>query len=541
MTSMGAQTEQMDNTMAGPGALNRSPAGATQSISPEPLAIKTDGESYYGVMAGQRQLPAQQQQHQQHQQPFYTNQISAITQQPQFQSPNMGSAVWPSPRSSVDEFDNYSYRGQAPTSYHPASLSPRTWPSSVQTPPPAQFEVPFHHQEAYEGLPSDHMTMSPEDLRGASLNISVEYGTGCYQQQDAAPKYESPPQISTSVSPYATSPVSMQEAYKADMNASPATTSPPPAPQRSLTAESKGESEPYAQLIWKALRSQENHCMTLQQLYQWFIDNTDKPEKAGSGGWRNSVRHNLSMNEAFARKPLPVDQFNGGNNNSSSDKRPSEWYLVEKYRDRVMPTTHFRGSPRDSSRRSSSIPHPRPRHAAASAVSRTTTYHPSPEFPNRTMPGRAMSGSRGGRATTRSRNAARNLRLQTENAAALAASHHHHQQQQQQHHQGWSAPPQRTMNPEHLDAYFRMPYGPADSSRARFDDRRDALPLSIRSAGPPPHQAAYPFGNYNMADVAGVYNPQQPQHQHQTPQHQHQQPQTENVLYGWGNSTNHGL
>jgi hypothetical protein len=53
--------------------------------------------------------------------------------------------------------------------------------------------------------------------------------------------------------------------------------------------------EPYAKLIYKALMSQMDYTMTLQELYQWFRDNTGKA-KNERGGWQNSIRHNLSMN-----------------------------------------------------------------------------------------------------------------------------------------------------------------------------------------------------------------------------------------------------
>jgi hypothetical protein len=53
--------------------------------------------------------------------------------------------------------------------------------------------------------------------------------------------------------------------------------------------------EPYAKLIYRALLAAPNHSMVLQEIYQWFIDHTDKANST-STGWRNSIRHNLSMN-----------------------------------------------------------------------------------------------------------------------------------------------------------------------------------------------------------------------------------------------------
>jgi len=57
-----------------------------------------------------------------------------------------------------------------------------------------------------------------------------------------------------------------------------------------------GEHQPYAQLIWRAFKSRPDRTMTLQEIYQWFRDNTDKAKGEGKG-WQNSIRHNLSMNQ----------------------------------------------------------------------------------------------------------------------------------------------------------------------------------------------------------------------------------------------------
>lgn len=53
--------------------------------------------------------------------------------------------------------------------------------------------------------------------------------------------------------------------------------------------------EPYAKLIHRALMSAPNHSMVLQEIYQWFRENTSKGNSE-SKGWMNSIRHNLSMN-----------------------------------------------------------------------------------------------------------------------------------------------------------------------------------------------------------------------------------------------------
>jgi hypothetical protein len=67
------------------------------------------------------------------------------------------------------------------------------------------------------------------------------------------------------------------------------------------TSSSKQE-EPYAQLIFRAFMSTPRRAMTLQDLYQWFRENTDKG-KSDTKGWQNSIRHNLSMNKVST--PFP--------------------------------------------------------------------------------------------------------------------------------------------------------------------------------------------------------------------------------------------
>ncbi|KAK0732447.1 hypothetical protein B0T21DRAFT_291116 [Apiosordaria backusii] len=59
--------------------------------------------------------------------------------------------------------------------------------------------------------------------------------------------------------------------------------------------------EPYAKLIYRAFMSKPSHAMTLQEIYQWFRENTDKG-KDETKGWQNSIRHNLSMNMAFTKR-----------------------------------------------------------------------------------------------------------------------------------------------------------------------------------------------------------------------------------------------
>lgn len=63
-----------------------------------------------------------------------------------------------------------------------------------------------------------------------------------------------------------------------------------------IDADGGVNSEPYAQLIYRALKSAKDHRMVLKEIYKWFEKHTDKAKNTDSKGWQNSIRHNLSMN-----------------------------------------------------------------------------------------------------------------------------------------------------------------------------------------------------------------------------------------------------
>ncbi|KAK3356273.1 hypothetical protein B0H65DRAFT_414021 [Neurospora tetraspora] len=121
-------------------------------------------------------------------------------------------------------------------------------------------------------------------------------------------------------------------------------------PTTTLPGNSKAEL-PYAQLIYKAFMSTPNKAMTLQDIYQWFRENTEKG-KSDTKGWQNSIRHNLSMNHAFTkreRKPEGSTNTNDEDNaastdsNNSDSKKSTEWYLEPwAVKGGVQSTTRYR-------------------------------------------------------------------------------------------------------------------------------------------------------------------------------------------------------
>ncbi|XP_056620118.1 forkhead box protein O3B [Triplophysa dalaica] len=61
----------------------------------------------------------------------------------------------------------------------------------------------------------------------------------------------------------------------------------------------------YADLITKAIESDPDKRLTLSQIYEWMVRSVpyfkDKGDSNSSAGWKNSIRHNLSLHSRFIR------------------------------------------------------------------------------------------------------------------------------------------------------------------------------------------------------------------------------------------------
>ncbi|XP_026496897.1 forkhead box protein O isoform X2 [Vanessa tameamea] len=61
----------------------------------------------------------------------------------------------------------------------------------------------------------------------------------------------------------------------------------------------------YADLITQAITSSQDNRLTLSQIYEWMVQNVpyfkDKGDSNSSAGWKNSIRHNLSLHNRFMR------------------------------------------------------------------------------------------------------------------------------------------------------------------------------------------------------------------------------------------------
>ncbi|EDQ31154.1 transcription factor of the Forkhead-HNF3 family [Enterocytozoon bieneusi H348] len=67
----------------------------------------------------------------------------------------------------------------------------------------------------------------------------------------------------------------------------------------------------YAYMILRALSSSKNNMMTLSEIYTWIEQNYPY-FKTADAIWKNSIRHNLSLNAAFKKTPRQANQKGKG-------------------------------------------------------------------------------------------------------------------------------------------------------------------------------------------------------------------------------------
>ncbi|KAK3900081.1 hypothetical protein C8A05DRAFT_36294 [Staphylotrichum tortipilum] len=299
---------------------------------------------------------------------------------------------WMAAPTAGDESENYTlHSSPAVSSLQHASSSnssPRSWDSPEQlgfTPWEAATER--LHDGRHHGLDSqmpaylqDHTipaTSFPSDAVGFLPTLSFEEADSAHQR---ARSQTEPCPISYHPSPhdgYASTPESghpltpCSPTLTLPMNESAA--SPPAGEDASLAAlgdderrdaanallsgadSGNGKDGPsYAKLIYRAFLSTPRHAMTLQEIYQWFRENTDKG-KSESKGWQNSVRHNLSMNLAFVKRERKLSMSKDGKTtpgarrgaqsgaqSGDSTKKSTEWCLEPWAVAGVQSTTRYR-------------------------------------------------------------------------------------------------------------------------------------------------------------------------------------------------------
>ncbi|KAI1827199.1 hypothetical protein F4861DRAFT_436654 [Xylaria intraflava] len=302
-------------------------------------------------------------------------------------------------------------QGFSPSIHYPADSatgSPMNWPASDVFHPQFTWDRTDSHQNHHVGTfaPTFDDQFSRQiastvygDLTNLQLNQSMESGFPEHRSEAAIapdlitqspepPVQEASPQLKEE----------MEDAFQPcggenlqNLIAAP--------PEPSEADEGTNTGEPYAKLIFKAFMSRDSHAMTLQEIYQWFRENTDKA-KSESKGWQNSIRHNLSMNAAFVKRDR---NSSSGEGDSQETKKSTEWVLQDwAIRDGVQSTTRYRrGNP---NRRGGSASHHRSQGSSNTA--------------------RASSGRRGGISS--SKNKSVGARRSTLNRTAAQASFHGH-------------------------------------------------------------------------------------------------------------------
>lgn len=81
----------------------------------------------------------------------------------------------------------------------------------------------------------------------------------------------------------------------------------------------------YAQLIGMAILSTSEQQMTLNNIYKWIMSNYAF-YRFNTGGWQNSIRHNLSLNKAFEKIARRTDEPGKG----------MKWMIAPKERDNFL-------------------------------------------------------------------------------------------------------------------------------------------------------------------------------------------------------------
>ncbi|KAI5467499.1 hypothetical protein BGZ63DRAFT_399069 [Mariannaea sp. PMI_226] len=280
--------------------------------------------------------------------------------------------IWPSPSPGSDELDNYSNNssptcGSSQHGYHTSPVSPKTWSSPHHTcqqtsDPFPQLYTQDHLKLHMCGSPSTNtlpFRSSPASMSLAKLDKCADETVSSRDSSLIFPHALTNGNFSATSSPAAldldagnyASVSNKSDAPTTSGLASSADSGPKQLHDQGRT--NKGE-VPYAQLIYRAFMSRPGYSMTLQEIYQWFRENTDRAKSVGKG-WQNSIRHNLSMNAAFTKRERKSNSSTSvtivGDQVSMpaihDPKKSTEWVLADwAVRNGVQSTTRYRkGNP----------------------------------------------------------------------------------------------------------------------------------------------------------------------------------------------------
>lgn len=196
-----------------------------------------------------------------------------------------------------EEMDGYSYQGSPLGGVQYKQGSPVAWSSLDQNASPSPWSSPA------QGPSSPSPWSSPAQVFRQVDDDFQQQGF----QQNACPPVSGPVQIQNGMYAQTSHPFTQDASPTSPgipMSAptsTPATSAPAQAPVKLEDGSAASEADdgdirhqPYSKQLVQALLSNPRRAMTVQQIYKWFEENTDRHE---SSGWQNSIRHNLSLNK----------------------------------------------------------------------------------------------------------------------------------------------------------------------------------------------------------------------------------------------------